>query len=483
MIDDLKHSGRRAFLRGLGGAALGLPLLEYTHGHLWGTARAQQNDATRRFITVFSHGGTISNMEKGSRVDGTGAKQGHDWWRPVDASSEALQLGPIHEPLQPWVDKLLVLEGIDNRTAINRDQYGNGAHGIANDTALTAGHSKSIDQELAERLSARQPVPFDAINLRVLGTKSGISYGTPYFRNPGETVPGESSPRAAFEALFAGVTSGEPDPAIVALNQKRTSVLVGLQEGYADFRGKVSAADTHAIDAHLDHLRALEQQLADPIVCTPPEGIDLDDGPGDVIGSLQAQILVAAIRCGLTNVANLEIADTLAPWAPSANLRNNLTFSLDIGHALGHHARDIGPGGPKPSELDDWLEYTLQNRLWRMGIVAEILEGLDDPNFLEGDGTILDNSLMLVTSEFSNASRHVAWNVPVLLAGTAGGYFRSGRFVNYNQAAAGNPDTLAYDSQESTHNLYTSILQAMGESDAHFGSTDAAHEGPLPNLT
>jgi hypothetical protein len=490
MVRHFKHSGRRAFLKGLGGLTLGLPLLEYTHGHIWGTAKAEQNEATRRFITVFSHGGTISNMEKGGRVDQQGNHQGRDWWRPADASSEALVLGPIHEPLQPWVDRLLVLEGIDNKAAIAQHQYGQGGHGTANVTALTAadignsGDSEfsqgpSIDQVVAERLAARQSVPFDRIHLRV----PGHQYGSPYFRASGQRVSGEQSPKAAFDTLFAGVSSGAPDPAILALNARRTSVLVGLQEGYSDFRGRVSTRDQHVIEAHLEHIHALEQQLADPIVCTPPTGIDVDSGPGDVIGSLHAQIIVAAIRCGLTNVANLEISDILSPWTPNASLRDNLSIGLDIGHALGHLARDIGPTGPNSSELQDWLQYTLENRQWRMSLVAQILEGLDDPTFLEGDRTVLDNSLLLCTSEFSNGSRHISWNVPVLMAGSAGGYFQTGRFVNYNGAAASNPDTLSYDSQESTHNLFTSILQAFGESDAHFGNGDAVHQGPLPNLT
>ena len=129
---------------------------------------------------------------------------------------------------------------------------------------------------------------------------------------------------------------------------------------------------------------------------------------------------------------------------------------------------------------DDWRQYTLDNRRWRMEIVAQILAGLDDPNFVEGDGTLLDNSLLLMTSEFSNGSQHKSWNMPVLLAGSAGGVIQTGRFISYNDEAAGNPNTLAYSSQESNHNLFTSVLQAFGEADGHFGDDKAAHEGPLP---
>ncbi|MCA9709510.1 MAG: DUF1552 domain-containing protein [Myxococcales bacterium] len=485
MFGDLKHSGRRAFLRGAGGAALALPLLEYTHGRAW----AADGDALLRFITVFSHGGTISNMNKTTRYDGTGDGHGLDLWRPADPSSASLVLGPIHQPLEPWRDKLVVVEGIDNRAAIAQDQYGLGAHDIANASALTAGdvtegasvalaHSASIDHVVAQRLAARQPVPFDSIHLMV----DGHQYGSPYFSGPQQIVSGETSPKAAFDTIFDGVTSGEPDPQIVLRNTKRTSVLDGLMDGYSDFHQRVSARDRHVIEAHLDHLRALEQQLQDPVVCTPPTGIDANGGPGDVVGPLMADIIVAALRCGLTNVANLEIADILTPWTSVGGLESNLNLAFAIGHALGHQAREIGPTGPTPQYYDDWMTYTLENRRWRMSLVARLLQGLDDPAFPEGDGTLLDNCLLLCTSEFSNGSRHTSWNVPVLLAGSAGGVIETGRFITYNDAAQANPNTLQYGSNESVHNLYTSVLQAMGESDTHFGNGDAAHQGPLPGL-
>lgn len=486
MIGHLKHSGRRAFLRGAGGAALALPLLEYTHGHAW----AADGDANLRFITVFSHGGTISNMNKTTRYDGTGKEHGLDLWRPADASSSDLVLGPIHEPLTPWRDKLVVIEGIDNMAAIAQDQYGLGGHDISNASVLTAGdvtatgdgpamaHSASIDHVVAERLAARQPVPFDSIHLTI----SGHQYGSPYFSGPQQIVSGENSPLAAFNTIFDGVTGGEPDPQIVLRNTKRSSMIGGLMDGYTDFHGRVSARDRHVIEAHLEHLNALEQQLQDPVICNPPAGIDADSGPGNIVGPLLADIIVAALRCGLTNVANLEISDILSPWTSAGSLEAGLDLAFAIGHALHHQARDIGPAGPLASIYDDWMTYALENRRWRMSLIAHLLQGLDDPDFPEGDGTLLDNSLLMCTSEFSNGSRHSAWNIPMLLAGSAGGVIETGRFITYNEAAQSNPDTLQYQSQESVHNLYTSVLQALGEDDDHFGNGDAAHEGPLPGL-
>jgi hypothetical protein len=485
MFHSSKHSGRRAFLRGAGGAALALPLLEYTHGRAW----AGGTGATLRFLTVFSHGGTISNMHSGGRYDGTGNQHGLDLWRSSDPTSPELVLGPIHAPLEPWRAKLLVLEGIDNRAAISQDQYGQGGHGISNGSALTAqsvteteddalAQGPSIDRVVADRLAALQPVPFDSIHLKI----DGHQYGTPYFAGSQQAVSGESNPKAAFDTIFDGVTGGQPDPAIVLRNTKRGSVLDGLTEGYGSFRGRVSARDRHVIEAHLEHLYALEQQIQDPVVCSPPTGIDVEDAPGDVVGPLLADIIVAAIRCGLTNVANLEISDILTPWTSAGALEPNLGLDYAIGHALHHQARDIGPAGPLAGIYDDWFTYTLENRRWRMSLVARILEGLDHPDFMEGDRTMLDNSLLLYTSEFSNGSGHIAWNMPVLLAGSAGGVLETGRFISYDKAAAEDPQTFDYASDESTHNLYTSVLQAFGEPDTHFGDDTAQHQGPLPGL-
>jgi hypothetical protein len=485
-----KHGGRRAFLRGTAGVAIALPMLELTHGHAFAGGAS-----TKRFLTVFSHGGTISNMGPRGKYDGSDENQGNDFWRPA-SSGEDLVLGPIHEPLAAFRDKLLVLEGVDNMAATAQDLYARGGHGVSNVTALTCADLEvvvegteereralgpSIDHVIADRLAARQPSRFSRIHLSIYGHQ----YGTPFYRDARSPASGEADPRTAFATIFEGITGdAAPDPAFVRRQLRRRSILDGVLEGFSRFRTVASAADVHVVDAHLEHLRALERELDAldmPAMCLPPDAPTVDDrDSGDVVGSLQAQIIVAAIRCGLTNVANLEIADILTPWT-DAGLRMDSAFG--IGHSLHHYGSAVGATGESAAELDAWLAEMLDNRKWRMSLVRQILEGLDDPTFAEGDATILDNSVLLYTSEFSNGAQHVAKNAPVLLAGSGGGHFRTGRHLDYNTHAAADPRTLQYETTESLHNLYTSILQAMGESDGHFGNDDAAHTGPLPGLT
>lgn len=485
LVKALKSSRRRAFLRRAGGTLLGLPLLELTHGEAWSAG-----ETARRFITVFEHGGTATNQSHSGFHDGSAEYLSTDYWKPA-APTEDLVLGPIMEGLEAVKSKLLVLRGIDNMAAAMQAQYGSGGHGISNVTALTAAatdmpddegmseaQGPSIDHVLAERLAEKYPVKFKRIHLMI----GGHQYGSPYYAGANQRVYGEESPVAAFDTIFEGVSPDQPDPAYEHLKLKRRLIIEGVMDGYNQFRGVVSQSDLQKIDAHLDHLSDLQKELlAAPVLCEPPTGIADDaSAPGDVIGALHVKLILAALRCGLTNVANLEIADILTPWT-AAGLQVDSGFG--IGHSLGHYARDVGPTGQYPDLAQPWLLEMLDNRRWRMSLFQQIAEGLDDPAFMEGGQTMLDNSLMLWTSEFSEPASHVSAGALVLMAGSAGNYFRTGRYLNYNQHAATEETTRQYATNESTHNLFTSILQAFGGDDTHFGSDHVVHQGPLANLT
>lgn len=476
-----KGLGRRLFLQGIGGAAVALPMLELTHGTAWSQVGT---GVAKRFIVVFSHGGEIvPTTNRGAKSDGLGNHHGENWWRPADPG-ESLVLGRTHTGvLDGLVDELVVVEGVDNRAAIEPSPY-SGGHGWANVTALSAadvaiegddkiGLGPSIDHVLATRLAARQPVAFPSINLQI----SGHQYGSPFFRGPRERISLEPSPRAAFDRVFAGI-GAEPDPAILRQRAMRRSVLDGVREGLGLFRARLGSADVHRLDAHIDHVRELERRIEalEAVECTAPEIASTPRGTSQrVIGDLHCDIILAAFRCGLTNVATLDVADIICDWLPNPH-----PAAYNIGHSLHHDARDIGPTGPKHGSYDDWFATIGPNRQWRAELVRKLVEGLRDTP--EGAGSMLDESLLLYTSEFSNGAVHSSADLPVLLAGRAGGALRTGRHLNYNTEAAADPDTRRYATQASTHNLFTSILHAFGEDDEHFGNDLAVVRGPLSGL-
>lgn len=478
---------RRAFLRGLGGTIIGLPLLEATHGK----AFAAGLEPPKRFVVVFRHGGTISNIYRypvdteAWRLDGTGPEQEHDYWRPADPG-EALQLGPIHSILEEHKDKLLVVTGVDSQAGVHQCPY-LGDHRWANKTILTAGDaepdgadevtalSASIDQVLAQRLSAANPVPFTSVNLSVYGHQ----YGTPFFSGPRQPVEGESDPARAFRTYLGAVTSGAPDPALVRRRAQNLSVLSGVMSGYRALSPKLSMQDRQIVDAHLTHLRELEhriEQLAVSTCTTPAVNQSTQESDAEHVGPIMADIIVAALKCGLSQVATLNIADIITPWLgePFGPV------GYDIGHSLHHVASDIGREGTQYPKQAEWLQEMLSNRQWCMGLFKRILEGLK--SVPEGSGTMLDNTVMFYTSEFSNGSVHSVNDMPLLVAGSGGGYFRTGRHINCNLLSS-HPSGLKYRSRTSTHNLYTSFLNAFGFPDTHFGNGQVEFRGPLPGMT
>lgn len=486
--------GRRAFLRGVGTLAVGLPLLELTHGRAWAAGETVQ----KRFVVFFEHGGTINNVsgrawgDNGSDPYGVvwindGLDRHHGWndWAPIDPG-ETLVLGPIHQGLEAFRPKLMVVRGIDNQTAVrhNEDQ---GGHHVANATVLTAmapiddprisgnqiGQGPSIEQVIAERLNAVRRPPFETIHLRV----AGDSYPPPFYRAANQPISAEDSPRAAFDSLFAGVSGEAPDPAVTRARALKRSVLDGVLGGFNALRARVSTYDRAILDAHFDHISELEARirlLELSGTCAPPSVSDVDRNHSEVVGPLLADILVAALRCGLSHVGSLDVADLITDWLPTPFA----TVAYDSGHTLDHHGMDVGRLGEYHSKADDWREEVQINRRWRMSLLQRILQGLDEID--EGGRTMLDNSLVLATSEFSSGADHSSRDLPILLAGSAGGYFRTGRHLNFNTLKDTSPNE--YLTHTSTHNLFTSILQAFGQSDTHFGDERCDVKGPVPGL-
>jgi hypothetical protein len=478
---------RRTFLRGAGGLVVGLPLLELTSGKAW----AQSATVEKRLVSIFSHGGEIQCRNRtGTKSHGQYGETYTriDDWAPT-VEQEALTtdiLGRTHSGVftQAQLDKMLLLRGVDNMAVIGPAPY-NGDHNYANVTALTAADCNSyddkdnvsslgasIEQVIADRLGT---VP---LRLEI----PGHNYGTPYFQAPLQRASGNSDVRGVFDALFSDIVANPdgPDPAVLRLRRMKKSVLDGVFEGLTRFRTKIGRSDKDILDAHLESIRDLELRIEDfenTLTCSAPNvdaiGDEDPDQRQDLAAPLMIDILANAIACGRAQVASYEIGDLITGW-----LGDPWESAFGIGHSLHHGANDVGPGGIDEARADIWRDEMNQNRQWRLGLMARLMDRL--ASMPEGDVTALDNSLIFYTSEFSAGAYHSSADIPLLLAGSAGGYFRTGRHLNFNTA---DPSGVDYATTASTHNVFTSMLHAFGQSDAHFGSAHAYVQGPLPDLT
>src|SRR5262249_39550370 len=160
---------------GAGGIVVGLPLLEYTTRH---DARADTGTC-KRFIVLFSHGGTITWRNRSGQLDDDGGKHhALDLWAPKDPSPVLGTLGDEMTPFQPPYSDPPLLRGVDNMAG-TAETYG-GGHGWSNVTAMTCADVEdhtdyqlplgpSLDQVLAARLAVDAPTAFPSIDLMVSG--------------------------------------------------------------------------------------------------------------------------------------------------------------------------------------------------------------------------------------------------------------------------------------------------------------------------
>ncbi|MEM6993297.1 MAG: DUF1552 domain-containing protein [Myxococcota bacterium] len=435
---------RRNFLQGLGLSAAALPFVPILESAAGGKGFPKR-------LIVFC---TTTGM--------TGRYPGN--WAPVGTTNE-FSLSPILQPLAggDTVNGLPIsdltgdcnfFQGIDMPAYYDSPSVGGHPRGMGvvltgtpimegkmfsgggPDTAGWAG-GKSVDQELADAIG--QDTAFSSIELGVKNTGGvgHLRYVLSY-RDAASPLPVDSDPYAVFDRLFGDLGL---DPADLAkLKAERLSVIDFLDRDLARFQSKISMADKHKMDAHLDSLRGIEMQLnAEVLPCEVPEvapGINVNSLPD--VGRVQMDMIISAMSCGLTNVASLmwgaaPLSDVFT-WVPG----------VDTGfHELSH-----------AGTLDEPLQDQLQSIAnWYTQQYAYLLQRLKD--IPEGDGTMLDNTLVLWTTENSQSNNHNANNMPYVLAGNAGGAIETGRFMQYDSVP---------------HNeLFVSICQALGHDIDQFG--------------
>jgi hypothetical protein len=488
----VQRRGRRNFLRGVGGITLSLPFLE---------AFAGGGSSLRNFIVFLNGQGTcLRNWVTGCNTL---------------ADTTNFTLGPILQPLQDYHSRLLPIYGIDNK--IHR-YHVTGGHTAGPMTLLTGdamskaldengdlllpvsaqpqteavdhASAPSIDQVLAERLV--EPGAYRSIDLCV-----GPS-GTHHYQYVGKDDPvySEGNPVVSFESLFT--TTDESVDLLRAERERRRSVLDSVLGNFGSLRAKVGRDDKQRLDAHAQKIRDMEEMLqGDPKVCSPPtlslerpawRTFDTIDHGGwtekfntgydyriddDVSAVAQIQILAMAIACGQARVGSIFFANSHDPFLfRGLTLPNgqNYVEGYEGWHDMVHIGRgeeNAPPSADAPGLVAGFRFYAEQ--------FARLLAELE--SFESASGTLLDETMVMWTSEFGNGYGHNTQKIPFLFAGNCGPG-GGGRFLN-----RGLPNT--YDDSPYTQNhVYTSVLRAFGFDDERFGrpGPDYDDSGALPGL-
>jgi Protein of unknown function (DUF1552) len=398
MFITRKHLSRRSVLRGVG-VSMALPLLDAmvpAHTALSKTAAAAK---ARMAFVYFPHGAVMDKW--------TPAKDGADF-----------DLPPILAPLKAFQQHLTVISGMENKSAIAAP-----VHAITPGTWLSCVEPRishdplggiTIDQIAAKYISQDTPLPSLEISTEERGGEGscdrnyGCSYGkTVSFRTPNTPLPMEHNPRKLFQQLFGqGDTASER----AALIREDASLLDLVSRDAADLKRTLGARDQALVSDYLETVREIERRVQQ-IATRDTSKLTLPDAPSGIPANfdehikLQFDLMALAFQANLTRVASFMMA------AEVSNQPYNFIGIADAFHPLSHHANN-------PQKI----ERLAKLQAWNTQAFARFVKKMSE--MPDGEGTMLDNSIILFGSNMSDSNLHNHFPLPTAVLGKGAGALR-----------------------------------------------------------
>jgi hypothetical protein len=461
MYISKKHIPRRMFLK-TAGCTLALPLLDAMVPASSALAATAATPKPRFVGIFFPHG-----MAPG-------------YWEPGAEGALPSKLPYILESLEKVRDQTTVLSGLWSKSAeppegtTGSDHWVAAAYLTGIKPRKTAGSdatvgSPTIDQSIARKIGQETLLP--SLQLAVEDPNSsssncGEGYSCSYTNSiswidlppaPGETLvrtsplPMELNPQAVFERLFG--SGSTPEIRAARLRQNR-SILDSILDELASLNRDLGAADRRTIGQYTEEIREIERrlQLAAKASATIPE-IDLPPGIPESFDEhikLHVDMTALAFRADITRVATLLGARDLTARSyafPKSDLFPNGGVSGGF-HGASHHQED-------PVQIRRYADIN-RYHVSTLAYFAEKLRAIPD-----GDGTLLDHSLLLYGTNMGNSNQHMHYDVPHILVGGANGQLKGNRHFAYERKTV------------TTGNLLLSVLDLYGvHKDVQGDSTD-----------
>jgi hypothetical protein len=404
MIITKKALSRRTVLRGIG-VTLALPVLDAMVPALSGAPKP-----------VYRYG--FFYMPNGVAMNHTGV----NFWKPRTVGTD-FEMSQILTPLEPFRNQLTVVSGLHNSSAESLGD-GNGDHTRSTGSWLTGAHIKrtegsdlragvSVDQVIASQYRKETALP--SLELAILpnsvtgGCDTGYScaYGTTLsWASPSTPLPTQSSPRLVFEQLF-----GDGGPAAQQLAAARTkkSLLDSTIQEMAGLRTRLGPADRATVSDYLDVLREVERRIQQTEAKNAESPLPDYERPGigvperfDDHAKLMFDLQCLAFQGDVTRVSTFMYgAEQRARMYPEIGLNESH-------HGMSHH-------GDNPENLAKYAKLCT----WHVDLFAYLAEKMR--NTPDGDGNLLDHSLLMIGGGMSNGNIHSHMDVPIALVGGAGG--------------------------------------------------------------
>jgi hypothetical protein len=467
------EASRRSFLRAVGLGAAALPFFKLLENS---AVNAQAGALPLRFVGIYHPHGMAKEL-----------------WAPkagFDIAYQNAALSPFDSPATygtSFKDKLLVIEGVDLSAGIESGTSGHSASRVILTGSGEAGTNASVDQFLAVERGLGASTRFASLVLAVGNDNAELGNCISYAPG-GAPLPKIIDPVKLFDMVFADLVVGTDPAAQAAAERKRR-----LGQSVIDFiRGEINTLNTRLappekekLDQHLTSIRELEKRLETfENTCVMPQrpndalfpklrAYNGGEPYFDVITDLQVDLLAQALACDLTRFATLFLADLsrtgLMPELPD-DCHN------DVAHRYsGTRASNFGDGGI-PGDPATWVPLATHNR-YSYSKVARLMQKLHETSMLE-------STLIYVTSDLGDPNAHDSGNVPTLLAGGANGKFTMGRHIKLADDCPPDRYFCSDKTRVSNNKILVSICQAFDVPIQEFGQSPNATtvQGALSEL-
>ena len=427
---------RRDFLRHLGATSAALPFLAGLPG------LAAEGRRKQRVIFMFSPNGTIP----------------WEFW----PEGEGLNFKRILKPLEPFKDKVLTLKGANNQIGGDGDRHMRGMSCLLTGTELFPGNIQggsetpagwasghSIDQEIKNFLQSREETRtrFGSLEFGVAVPNRADPWTRMCYAGPNQPIAPVDDPQQMLGRLYGRMKDRE----------SLASIVDGVREDLVSVSKKLGAEDRARLEEHLALVREMETELAQtseqtelahPVPDIDPD-IELVNDNTPRISRMQIDLLVNAMANDMTRVATLQYMRSVGMARMSW-----------LGVKDGHHTLSHEPDGNAEA-----VEQLIKINEWFAGELAYLVKKLADTPEPGGDGSMLDNTLVVWLNELGKGNSHTLDDIPFVLVGGKAHGIKTGRALSFDKV---------------THNrLWLSVANSMGHGIETFGTAKFCEGGAL----
>ena len=358
------------------------------------------------------------------------------FWRPQDGSLMGQTLPDSSSPLEPHKADVIFLPGMTHPS------FTGGAHGAFPNHLSTSNSgvreyrvptSATFDQVVGPPLAMANNLQMATMNLGILSDKGIMGEGANsrycFAKGKDQIVVPEQDPWKTYARVFggAGPQPTAPDPAVTKLLSQKKSILDYVGKDLEKFAGRVGKDDGAIVTGHLNAIRDLEKDVrgvrpVDAALCGATTSMAMDAAAAANYPhtlKVSFDLMVAALKCDVTRVAALQMVDAGGanlPWnfLPGIPERGGgFHTRLRNWHDLGHNP--VLGGVDHKRIADKWCMQQFAELIARMKAIPE------------AGGTMLSNSVILWTNHMEDGQNHACQRLPWLMAGQAGGYFKTGQ--------------------------------------------------------